>query len=435
VRITATLIDAPNDRQIWAARYDRELIDIFAVQDEVEKEIIAALKIELTPGERTRFATAATENLEAYEFYLRGRSAKNLLTRRALRLAYYAFEKAIEIDPNFADAYAELAMTYALDVTGTSLSWSDWVRSPGRARSQAEILAHKAAAINPSLATPDLVLARLALAEWRYDDALDHARSAVEREPGNSETYATLALAFTAAGQHNEAKQAIEEALRRDPKPAPSTHATLGIIQFALREYESADTTLGFAFREMLDGGNWFFNAFDIANSGYRGNDEELQNRRKQRFWGISVAAVRFSHFYQNAADMEHLLEGLRKAGVPELPPEFDPEQESAKPVTGATLRTLLSNREFETLCWSPRLNGEFQFSGDSGFTWTLRHDLTETGTSRFEDNNVCIKMPVMTRNREACYFVFKVEGDNHLVRDYGYAFVGPMLCYFREKK
>lgn len=401
----------------------------------MKKEIIAALEIELAPGERAKVATAATKNLEAYEFYLRGRNAMNLLTRRALRLAYYAFEKAIELDPNFADAYAELAMTYALDLTGTSVSWSDWVRSPGRARAQAEVLARKAAAINPSLATPDLVLARLALAEWRYDDALDYARSAVEREPGNSETYATLALALTAAGQHNEAKQAIEEALRRDPKPPPSTHAILGIIQFALRDYESAYKTLGFSFKEMVDGGNWFFGAFDIANSGYRGNDDELQKLRKQLFWGISLAAVRFSHFYRDAADIEHLVEGLHKAGVPELPPQFDAKQESAKPIIGAALRKLLSNREFETLCWSPRLNGEFQFSADGSFTWTLRHDLTDTGTSRFENNNVCIKMPVMTRNREACYVVFEVEGDNHLIRDYDYAFAGPMLCYFREKK
>jgi hypothetical protein len=132
---------------------------------------------------------------------------------------------------------------------------------------------------------------------------------------------------------------------------------------------------------------------------------------------------------------MEHLLEGLRMAGVPEFPPSFDPERESAKPIIGAALRNLLSGREFETLCWSPRLNGEFRFSAGGSFTWTVRHDLTDTGTSRIEESNVCVKMPVITRNREACYFVFKVEGDNDLIRDYDYAFAGPMLCYFKEKK
>jgi hypothetical protein len=93
-----------------------------------------------------------------------------------------------------------------------------------------------------------------------------------------------------------------------------------------------------------------------------------------------------------------------------------------------------MSNREFETSCVSPRLNGEFQFAADGRFTWTLRHDLTDTGTSRFENDNVCIKMPVITRNREACYSVFKVEVNNQLYRDYDYAFAGPMLCYFKEK-
>jgi adenylate cyclase len=435
VRIRASLTDAPNGRQIWAGRYDRELTDIFAVQDEVKREIVAALEIKLAPEEQTRATAAPTQNMQSYELYNRGRFAMNLLTRRALRLAYYAFEQAVELDPQFAAAYAQLAMTYALDFTGTNASWSDWVRSPGRARSQAEVLARKAAALDPKLALPDMVMARIALAEWRYDDAMDHARNAVALEPRNAETHATLALTLTAAGRHAEAKQAIDEALRRDPKPAPSTHGTLGIIQFALHDYEGAFKTLELSFKEMIDGGNWFFTAFDVANLGYRGDKDELQYLQRKLFWGTSITAVRFNNFYRDEADMEHLLQGLRLAGVPEFPPELDLSKRAAKPLTGAALAELLSGHDFETLCWVPRLNGEFQFSADGRFTWSLRHDLTDTGTSRFDKDGVCIKMPVITRNREACYSVFAIEGGNALARDYDYAFAGPMLCYFRAKR
>jgi adenylate cyclase len=359
----------------------------------------------------------------------------NLLTRRALRLAYYAFEKAVELDPQFAEAYAQLAMTYALDFTGTSSSWSDWVRPPGRARTQAEVLAHKAATLNPKLALPETVMARIALAEWRYDDAIDHARNAVALEPGNSETHAALALILTAVGRHEEAKQAIEEALRRDPKPSPPTHATLGIIQFALHDYERAYETLGHSFTEMIDGGNWFFMVFGVANSGYRADKGVLQRLQGELYWGTSIAAVRFNHFYSHETDMEHLLLGLRMAGVPDLPPEFDRTKQAAKQVNGAALTALLRGHDFETLCWNPRLNGEFQFLADGRFTWNIRHDLTDTGTSRFENDSVCIKMPVFTRNREACYSVFEVQGDNSMTRDYDYAFAGPMLCYFRIRR
>jgi hypothetical protein len=131
---------------------------------------------------------------------------------------------------------------------------------------------------------------------------------------------------------------------------------------------------------------------------------------------------------------MERLLTGLRMAGMPELSPHFDRERDSAQPVTGPALATLLNGRKFETLCWNPRLNGQFRFSADRAFTWTLRHDLTDTGTSRIGDSDLCVKLPVITRDREACYSIFKIESDEQPIRNYDYAFVGPTLCYFREK-
>ena len=280
VRITAELVDAINERQIWSNRYDRKLTDIFAVQDEVKKEIIAALQVRLTPGERTQVARmeAPTQNIEAYEYYLRGRHAMNLLTRRALRLAYYTFEKAVALDPSFAEAQAALAMTYATDLTGSNFSWNDWVRSPARSRSQAVLLAQKALAARPTLATPDLVFARISLADRDYQTALAHVRSALDREPGNAEAYAMQALALTAAGQHREALESINEALHRDPKGPPSTYATLGTVQFALHDYRNAIASLEQAFAAMVDGGSWFYAPFLVSALGHSGRRLSIQD-------------------------------------------------------------------------------------------------------------------------------------------------------------
>ncbi len=162
VRITAELIEAVNDRQVWAESYDRELIDIFAVQDEVKKRIVQALAVRLRPGEQQLVSTTPTKNLEAYEYYLRGRRAMSSSDFRSINQAFWAFEKAIALDPDFAEAYASLAMTNALDLTGAR-GFGNWVRPPQRTRTQATILAQRAASLKPSLAIPDIVFARLSL--------------------------------------------------------------------------------------------------------------------------------------------------------------------------------------------------------------------------------------------------------------------------------
>jgi TolB-like protein/class 3 adenylate cyclase/tetratricopeptide (TPR) repeat protein len=438
VRITAELVDAIHDQQIWSSRYDRKLTDIFAVQDEVKREIIAALEVSLTPGERTQVASvgAPTQNIQAYEYYLRGRHAMNLLTRRALRLAYFAFEKAIALDPNFAEAQAALAMTYAIDLTGSTGSWNDWVRSPARSRNQAILLAQKALATKAALATPELVFARISLADREYELALTHVRSALDREPGNAEAYAMQALVLTAAGRHQEALQSINESLHRDPKGPPSTYATLGTVQFALHDYRNAIASLEQAFAAMVDGGSWFYAPFLYSALGHSGRlgDAGRSIQNYEIYDALGISAVSFYRFYRQQRDMDHLLEGLRKANVPEFDAEFDQALLKALPVAGQTLRDLLLGQSFKALCWHPRLNATFTFNREGSINWTARHDLSDTGRSRFTPDQVCMTLPVVTQNREACFSVFSVKGQNYLTKEYDHVLAGPSLCYFKSK-
>ena len=108
VRITAQLIDATTGGHLWSERYDRPLQDIFALQDEVVQKIVTTLKLQLTLQEQGILVRKTTDNLEAYDYYLRGREHFNRLTQEANAQARQMFEKALELDPQYAEAYAFL---------------------------------------------------------------------------------------------------------------------------------------------------------------------------------------------------------------------------------------------------------------------------------------------------------------------------------------
>jgi adenylate cyclase len=123
LRITAQLIDAVSGHHLWAERYDRDMEDIFAVQDELTKKIITAMQVELTWGEQARVDARGTENLQAYLKFLQAREAGNKLNIAANALGRQVAQEAIQLDPQYAKPYRILAATYRMDVTlGTSKS-------------------------------------------------------------------------------------------------------------------------------------------------------------------------------------------------------------------------------------------------------------------------------------------------------------------------
>lgn len=121
VRITAQLIDATSDYHLWAERYDRELQDIFELQDEVTQKIVSALAVQLTAGEQRRLRRPPTENVQAYDYFLRGRECYFYRTKEANLQARQMFEQAIQLDPQFATAYAYLGRTH---LTELAFQWS-----------------------------------------------------------------------------------------------------------------------------------------------------------------------------------------------------------------------------------------------------------------------------------------------------------------------
>ena len=174
VRINAELIEGATDGHLWAARYDRELIDIFDVQDEIAKAIVGQLKVKLLPEEKRAIELAPTENVEAYTHYLRGREYYHIASKANHLMAKQNFARAIELDPNYARAYAGIAVC------------------------DSRLRSHYGVAIP-------------------VEDILANTNKALTIDPNLAEAYATKGFALAVGDRRTEAVAAFEQALVRDP--------------------------------------------------------------------------------------------------------------------------------------------------------------------------------------------------------------------------
>jgi adenylate cyclase len=208
VRIVAQLIDGETGGHLWADRYDRDLTDVFAVQDEITNRIVESLRIRLLPSERKAIEKVPTENLEAYQYYLRGRQFFHRQTRSSLEIAKRMFQRAIELDPNYARAHAGLA---DCESELYMSSWSDTTAE--------KILAASARALELD---PDLAEAHasrgLALSTLeRHDEAEKEFKAAMRLDPNLFEVLKYYARACTSQGRYAEAAEYFERASAASP--------------------------------------------------------------------------------------------------------------------------------------------------------------------------------------------------------------------------
>ena len=233
VRITAQLIDTATGYHLWAERYDRELEDIFTVQDEVTRQIVSALQVKLTAGENGRLGRPPTTNLEAYEYFLRGLEAFARRTPAMNALAKQMFEQAIALDSHFAAAYARLGRAYMIE---RAFQWNDDPQLSERAAA----LAQQALALDNALPGAHQTLAYVHLLARQFDQALAEARQAVTLDPNDADACVTLGEILSCAGEPQEAVGLIERALQLDPHYPPSYLFALGQAHYLLGRYEEA---------------------------------------------------------------------------------------------------------------------------------------------------------------------------------------------------
>jgi serine/threonine protein kinase/Flp pilus assembly protein TadD len=196
LRINAQLIDTRTDFPLWSDRYDRELQDVFEVQDEIARKIAEALRITLSPQEQAAISTKPTENAQAYDLYLRGKSYARRLTQQDLEFALQMFERAVSLDPAFALAYAGIANVCEHNHYRQGAA-SDWIE---RARDAVE----KAVSLQPRLAEAHVARGWVFYARKQYAEAVSEARLALALKPDCEGGYYMLGRALSSAGRYQD---------------------------------------------------------------------------------------------------------------------------------------------------------------------------------------------------------------------------------------
>jgi serine/threonine protein kinase/Tfp pilus assembly protein PilF len=205
LRINAQLVDTRTDFPLWSERYDREMKDVFEVQDEIARKIAEALRITLTPQEQAAIAAKPTEDLQAYDLYLRGKSYARRLTRQDLEFALQMFENAVTQDPKFALGYAAIANVCAQNYYHY-LRETSWI---GRAMAASQ----RAVALQPD--QPEVLVAQawILYASQQYDDAVRCVQQAIQRKRDCEGAHYLMGRALFASGRYQELANIAEDAL------------------------------------------------------------------------------------------------------------------------------------------------------------------------------------------------------------------------------
>ena len=240
VRISAQLIDGVTSGHLWADRYDRDLTDIFAVQDEIAHSIAEALQVKLLPNESKAIKKIPTEDIEAYQFYLRGRQFFNRHTKTSYDLARKMYSKAIELDPNYARAYAGIAdcNTWLYEHYGTSVPLEEVLAASAKALELDDELAEahasrgyalaisekyemaerefeKAIGLDPNLFEGYYFYARTCFNQGKFDQAIRLLKRASEVQPDDFQSLNLLALIYRALRRREDAEAAERRAFER----------------------------------------------------------------------------------------------------------------------------------------------------------------------------------------------------------------------------
>ncbi len=313
IRINAQLIDATTGGNVWAERFDGTMADVFSLQDDVNNKIVTALEVSLTVDDRKRLDKIETSNPDAYDTLLRGFEQYQYFNREANVEARDLFKQAIVLDPGYARAYANVALTYGSEV---NFNWTD-----NRQESIELGLEYAARALELDAGIPQIYLTRsiLYLAQRRHDAAVEAGRRTIEVHPNYADGHAALAFVQSFSGQLLEALSAIRQAKRINPQYSYIYLAVEGRILFLLGRYDEAVVMLEESVQRnpVFERGQLTLAAtyaeLDRLDDAAWAVEEALAIRSD-----ISLADERRNANYRRPRDLDHYLDALRKAGVPE---------------------------------------------------------------------------------------------------------------------
>jgi TolB-like protein/DNA-binding winged helix-turn-helix (wHTH) protein/cytochrome c-type biogenesis protein CcmH/NrfG len=308
VRVGVQLVDT-NGRVLWSGRFDEPLGDVFALQDKITTEIAGALAIRVTEFEQRRIFAKPTESLEAYDLVLRARPAFQRPTRANNVDARALLRRAIQLDPSYAAAYAALAETYHIAV-----SWG-WAESPTVFLSRAEEMANKALSLNDSELRARIVLGRVHIFYHRYEQAKAEMDRVIAINPSDAHGLAGRGNILLWLGQTDAAIEALELAQRIDPELNAVDRFALSLAYYLRRRYDAAIEEAELSIRK-TEGAHFSRIVLAAAYAQQDRPDDAAHVAAMVRREDPTFDPRAFGNKLLKATDLEHLRNGLRKAGL-----------------------------------------------------------------------------------------------------------------------
>jgi adenylate cyclase len=314
IRITAQLIDAKSGNHLWAERYDRNMQDIFAVQDEMSMEITRALRVELIEGDQARrWAGQETNNLEAFEKALQARALSQRGTKEDNMRARQLYMEALELDPAYVSAYAALGWTHFWDAR---FGWSE---QKDLSLEDALRYAEKAISLDDNVEDAHLLLAAVHLLRRDWEKATKEAERAVALDPNGADAYSVLAGIVSCCGRWEEGIMYAEKAIRLNPFPPVRYYHWLGRAYYMTSQYSEAIAT----WKKLLFINPDYLPAHAFLAACYislgRRNESAASAAEVLRIDpDFTISSYARTLPYKNDADLKRYTDALRRAGLPE---------------------------------------------------------------------------------------------------------------------
>ena len=315
VRVNVQLIDAKTNRHVWAERFDREMEDVFELQDDIVARIAATVGPEITSAEIERAQGKRPETFDAWDYYLQAIAAFHRNTKEGLDTAITHLEKAIKIDPSFANAYALLALCHA------QMGLFGWMRPVRQAFEKAQNFADNAVRLAPSSPEANHALALVLSLTGQAQRAIMVARHATELNPNFAEAHVVLGFALVFCGDLEGAFTACRKAERANPRDTRGSwlYDTLGWIYFFRGDYEKAiELSEKQLHQELNMVGAYVTLASAHAQLGHKQEAKQYIDALIEYIPRYSLRALRKNPMFIDPELIDKLVESMRLAGLPE---------------------------------------------------------------------------------------------------------------------
>jgi TolB-like protein/class 3 adenylate cyclase len=407
MRLNAQLIDAATGGHVWAERFDGQWTDVFALQDKVVASIADALKLRLITGQGIALAAGGTKNPAAYDAYLRGLELYNRGTPEDFVKAFANYRQAVTLDPQFGLAHAELAWLYwdmdEVRAKALGLSWDEVSR---RLYDSLD-----AAAKHPSTSYYQLI-SQLLLRERKSDEAIAAMQKSVALDPSDPLNFITLGTALIFNGQPVEGRAFLDAAMRVNPGWNDYLYYRAGLAAFGQGHFEEAAALLEkinlqspvpwmkfYGLQVLMSAYAFLENSSKVAAAS-----ENLKVVLKQMNEGeLNLLLTQQYFVFTHEADIKRLVDGLRKAGVPELPPDVALPSEDR--LTGPEITSLILDRTLQGRKIKPEVEIYRRTSSPGGTITETVGSSSNTGTSWVQGNVICNAFP---RKLTTCGAVFR---------------------------